>query len=80
MTAIAIRKRLYEYIRFADEKKIKAIYTIVEDEINENHDAWTKEFTQEMVRRAKDIETGKTEGKKWEAVQKKSRSLLRHKA
>lgn len=27
MTTTAIRQRLHEYIRFADEKKVKAIYT-----------------------------------------------------
>lgn len=34
MNTATIRERLYEYIRVADEKKVKAIYTIVEDEMD----------------------------------------------
>jgi hypothetical protein len=33
MTTTAIRERLYDYIRVADDKKIKAIYTLLEDQI-----------------------------------------------
>ena len=62
MTSIAIRNRLFEYIRFADEKKIKAIYTIVEEEINEKHDIWTKEFIAEMQKRSYELESGKVKG------------------
>lgn len=35
MTTAAIRRKLYEYIRTADAKKVSAIFTLVEDEINE---------------------------------------------
>lgn len=31
----AIRQKMYEYIRFADDKKVKAIYTMVAEEVNE---------------------------------------------
>ena len=31
MTAAAIRDRLYDYIKVADDKKIKAIYMMLED-------------------------------------------------
>jgi hypothetical protein len=40
MEAIAIRDKLYDYIRFADDKKVKAIYTMVEEEINQKLDHW----------------------------------------
>ncbi len=33
MTTSAIREKLYDYIRVADDKKIKAIYMMLEDEI-----------------------------------------------
>ena len=35
MGALAIREKLQEYIRIADDKKVKAIYTIIENDINE---------------------------------------------
>ena len=40
MTTTAIRQKLYEYIRFADDKKIKAIYTVVADDAKETADWW----------------------------------------
>jgi hypothetical protein len=79
MTALAIRQRLFEYIRFADEKKIKAIYTIFEDEINEKHDIWTNELMEEMQKRADEIGSGKVKGRSWSEVQKKARSLVNKK-
>jgi len=33
MTTAKIRERLLEYVRYADDKKVQAIYTMVEDEI-----------------------------------------------
>jgi hypothetical protein len=35
MTTATIRAKLADYIRIADEKKLKAIYVMVEDEIKE---------------------------------------------
>jgi hypothetical protein len=33
MTTTAIRERLYDYIRVANDDKVKAIYTLLEDQI-----------------------------------------------
>ena len=76
MTATAIRQRLFEYIRFADEKKVKAIYTMVEEEINEKHDVWTEEFVKEMERRADEVETGKVKGIAWKDVKANAKVIL----
>lgn len=76
MTTTAVRQRLHEYIRFADEKKVKAIYTIIEEEANEKHDVWTKEFLREMSYRAKELSSGKVKGKTWNEVLEKSTMLL----
>jgi hypothetical protein len=35
MTTAAIREKLFDYIRIADDKKLKAIYMILEDDISE---------------------------------------------
>lgn len=42
MSDASIREKLHEYIRIADEKKLKAIYKLLEDEIEENA-AWWKD-------------------------------------
>lgn len=49
-----IKERLHHYIETADEKKLKAIYTMVEEEIEEATDMWRdKEFVAELERREK---------------------------
>ncbi len=40
MNAGVIRGRLYDYIRVADDKKIKAIYMMLEDDIAEETEWW----------------------------------------
>lgn len=35
MTTVAIRKKLTDYLKIADDKKIKAIYALLEDEIEQ---------------------------------------------
>jgi hypothetical protein len=35
MTALAIRKKLITYLADADDKKVKAVYSLFEDEINQ---------------------------------------------
>lgn len=62
MKTIAIKEQLHQYIETAGEKKIKAIYTMVEEGIA-LYEKWTdKEFISEMNRRVKELETGKTKG------------------
>jgi hypothetical protein len=52
MTTATIRTKLADYIRIADEKKLKAIYIMVEDEINEASPVnYTPSLKSEMDRR-----------------------------
>jgi hypothetical protein len=62
MTATAIRQKLSNYIKTADEEKIKAIYTMVSDEINTEENEWDESFVKELNRRSKSFtnNTGKT--------------------
>jgi phenylalanyl-tRNA synthetase alpha subunit len=76
MSISQIRQSLHEYIRFADEKKIKAVYTILEEDINENKEAWTSEFTKELLRRSKDFESGKVKIQNRTIVHKKIQAAL----
>jgi hypothetical protein len=59
MTVEAIRGRLYDYIRDADDKKVEAIYTLLEDQIVEPYD-WSEdeEFVAELDERVRRAETG----------------------
>lgn len=67
MTTAAIRNKLYDYIRVADDKKIKAIYTMLEGEIEQQYDYWNdKEFVAELTKRSADLKSGKVKGISWE--------------
>ncbi len=52
MTTIGIRHKLYDYIRTAADKKVKAIYTMLEEEIEEEYKHWdVKAFIIELNKR-----------------------------
>lgn len=62
METEVIRERLQEYIRFADDKKVAAIYTMVESEIQDELDLWEdQDFLNEMKNRVDEYESGKAE-------------------
>lgn len=66
MTTTAIRQKLYDYIRGAEDRKIKAIYTMLEEEIEEPHDHWNnKTFVAELERRSAEVKTGKSKTVSW---------------
>ena len=47
-----IRHKLHHYIEIAQDKKVKAIFAMVEDEIEETYDHWNDErFVAELQRR-----------------------------
>lgn len=60
MTTAAIREKLQDYIRYADDKKVKAIYTILEDEIETEY-KWfeDKEFVAELENEYNNAITGR---------------------
>jgi len=51
MTTAAIRQKLHSYLEVANDKKIKAIYTMVEEAIEESGVEYTEEFKAELDRR-----------------------------
>lgn len=63
MTTAALRDRLYDYIRVADDKKIKAIYMMLEDDISEKSE-WYKDpvFVNELEKEFEAWESGKDKG------------------
>ena len=63
MTTAAVREKLYDYIRVADDKKVKAIYMMLEDEITEDVQWWKDNvFVEELDKRFTAWVSGKEKG------------------
>jgi hypothetical protein len=59
----SIRHKLYDYIRVADDKKLHAIYNLLESEIEETNEWWKdKRFVKELDRRYEALESGADKG------------------
>ena len=59
MEATLIRQKLHNYLEIANEKKIKAMYTMMEHDIEESLVEYTDEFKKELDSRLSDYEMGK---------------------
>jgi hypothetical protein len=57
MTTSAMRKKLSEYMQTADIKKVRAIYTMVEDDMT-GGPVWDKDFIEEIDHREKSFLDG----------------------
>lgn len=79
MRTSEIRQKLFEYIRVADDKKVKAIYTMIESEIQEDEDIWTDEFLNELNKRTAELESGKVKGYSWEEVKARAKQFAKTK-
>lgn len=63
MKTSSIRDKLYDYIRVADDKKIKAIYMMLENEIEEKIEWWKdKEFIKKLDLEYNEWKAGKAKG------------------
>ena len=51
MNTTELRHKLHNYLEVAEPQKIKAIYTMVEDEIEGSGIVYTKDFLAELERR-----------------------------
>ena len=58
MNTAAIRKKLSDYLKVADDKKIKAIYALVEDEIEQSELDYSDELKTELDKRFDDYKKG----------------------
>ncbi|MBS1512398.1 MAG: hypothetical protein JST86_16235 [Bacteroidetes bacterium] len=48
MTAVAIRKKLVNYLQVADEKKVKAIYALLEEDIEQEGRINVEQYNKEL--------------------------------
>jgi hypothetical protein len=77
--ATSLRDKLYDYIRVGDEKKLYAIYSLLENEIEETNEWWKdKKLIAELDRRYQAMETGADKGITVEQLES-SINKLRHK-
>lgn len=77
MTTLAIRQQLHNYLEIADDKKVKAIYTMMEDEIKESAVVYTEEFKAELNKRYAGYKSGKTKMVTAEESKKRIQKILR---
>lgn len=70
MTTTAIRKKLTDYLKIADDKKVKAIYTMVEDEIITGKNNWDANFIKELNRRSRQFKNASAKTYSWEETKK----------
>jgi hypothetical protein len=80
MTTTAIRQKLVSYLEVADDKKIKAIYTMVEDEINTQANDWDEDFIKELERRSKSFASGRAKTYSWEETKAAAIKKIKAKA
>jgi hypothetical protein len=63
MNSTSIRNKLYDYIRFASDKKLHAMYQLLEDEVVEMNEWWKdKQFAEELDSRYNALESGEDKG------------------
>ncbi|WP_460684636.1 hypothetical protein [Niabella aquatica] len=63
MSTATIRERLYDYIRVADDKKVRAIYAMLEDTIVEDLEWWNNQaVVEELQKRYEAWDSGKEKG------------------
>lgn len=58
MTTVAIRQKLSNYLQVADDKKVKAIYALLEDEINQTGRISLEQYNKEIDEAMEEVERG----------------------
>ena len=67
MNNSSIRQKLFDYLQVADDKKVEAIYSILEEEIEANTINWKdKNFIAELDKRTSEYKTGTIKAQSWD--------------
>jgi hypothetical protein len=79
-TATSLRDKLYDYIRVADDKKLHAIYCLLENEIVDTKEWWKdKKFVPELDSRYDAMEKGTDKGFTFEQIEASITKLRKNK-
>lgn len=60
MTTSSIRQKLHSYLELADDKKVKAMYTILEEDIEDLTIEYPDELKNELDKRLENLKSGKS--------------------
>ena len=58
MTTIAIRKKLVDYMKIADDKKVKAMYALLEEDIEQDGRISIEQYNKELEEAEAEFEKG----------------------
>lgn len=58
MTTVAIRKKLVDYMKVADDKKVKAMYALLEDDINQDGRISIEQYNKEIDEAMEEVKRG----------------------
>lgn len=81
MNTTNIRQKLQNYLEIADDKKVKALYTMMENDINESNIEYSVELKAELDNRYNSYKDGKTKMiRATESKKRMDKILNRHSA
>ncbi len=67
MSTTSIRQKLFDYLQVADDKKVAAIYSILEEEIEESAIDWNNgKFIKELDIRTTEYKNGTIKAQSWD--------------
>lgn len=72
----SVKEKLHEYIDYADENKIQAIYTLVKGDIEERKNLYDDATLNSLRQISKDYSAGKIEGYSVEESMKRVRKQI----
>lgn len=77
MSTTTLRQKLHSYLEIADDKKVKAIYAIMENDIEQSAMEYTTEIKNELDNRYADYKNGKAKIVTAEESRKKIQKILK---
>jgi len=77
MSTAILRQKLHSYLEIAGDKKVKAIYAIMENEIEQSAMEYTNDIKMQLDNRYADYKTGKTKIVTAEESHKRIQKILK---